>query len=142
MQSRYHRTFLCGGVVLAVLTCSRGCTRLVSQERTSIFNCLEFCCIADAVSPNLTISDLGEVVKEVCKAKDRWKFIGLELGVSKPDLDGIENDYSKVKERLLEALAKWLQSGKNTTWNALAEAVGSDMVDREDIKDKILANHF
>ena len=78
----------------------------------------------------------------MCKAKDRWKFIGLELGVSKDDLDGIESDYSKVKERLLEALAKWLQSGKNTTWKALAEAVGSDMVDREDIKDKILANHF
>ena len=78
----------------------------------------------------------------MCKAKGLWKLIGLELGVSKDDLDGIESDYLKVNERLLEALAKWLRSGKNTTWKALAEAVGSEMVDREDLKDKILTNHI
>ena len=113
----------------------------VSQERTSIFNYQELCCTADAVSPNLTDCDLGEVYDEVCKAKGKWKFIGLKLGVSKDDLDGIEKDYSSVDNKLLETLAKWLQSGENITWKALAEAVGSKMVGYTKLMGKILASH-
>ena len=74
------------------------------------------------------------------EAKDRWKFIGLKLGISKGDLDGIKSNCSDVDDRLLETLSKWLQSGKSTTWKALAKAVGSVAVGREDLKKKILVN--
>ena len=86
---------------------------------------------------------MNKVFNEVYEAKDQWKFIGLKLGVSKGDLDGIKSNYSNVedKDKLLETLEKWLQRGTNTTWKALAEAVGSVVVGREDLKENILANH-
>ena len=66
---------------------------------------------------------------------------GLKLGVPKGDLDGIKSNCSDVDDRLLETLSKWLQSGKNTNWKALAEAVGSVIVGREDLKKNILEKH-
>ena len=78
---------------------------------------------------------------EVVDAKAQWKLIGVKLGVPKGDLDGIELDCSNVDHKLMEMLAKWLQHKKNTTWKALAEAMGSVTVGREDLKERILANH-
>ena len=60
-----------------------------SQERTSL-KCCEFCFIADAVSPNLTDCDVVNVYEEECKAKDKWNFIGLKLGVFIEDIESIE----------------------------------------------------
>ena len=111
---------------------------VVSQEGTNTLKCL-LC--SDVVSPNLTTCDLSEVFEQIYEAKDQWKFIGLKLGMSKGDLDGIESNCSKVDGKLLETLAKWLQSGKNATWKALAETMGSVTVGREDLMEKIIAKY-
>ena len=52
---------------------------------------------------------------------------------SQRDLDGIKCKCSNVDDKL-ETLTKWLQSWKNTTWKALAEAMGADLVGRDDFK--------
>ena len=52
---------------------------------------------------------------------------------SQRDLDGIKCNCSNVDDKL-ETLTKWLQSGKNTTWKALAKAMGADLVGRDDFK--------
>ena len=52
---------------------------------------------------------------------------------SQRDLDSIKSNCSNVDDKL-ETLTKWLQSGKNTTWKALAEAMGEDIVGHEDLK--------
>ena len=49
------------------------------------------------------------------------------------DLDGIKSNCSNVDYKL-ETLTEWLQSGKNTIWKALAEAMGEDIVGHEDLK--------
>ena len=66
-------------------------------------------------------------------------LIGVMLGVSVGELNGIEVDCLDVDHKLLKMLTKWLQSKKNTTWKALAEAMGS--VGREDLKERVLTNH-
>ena len=52
---------------------------------------------------------------------------------SQGDLDGIKCNCSNADDKL-ETLTEWLQSEKNTTWKALAEAMGEDIVGREDLK--------
>ena len=49
------------------------------------------------------------------------------------DLDGIKSNCSNGDDKL-ETLTEWLQYGKNTTWKALAEAMGEDIVGHEDLK--------
>ena len=78
---------------------------------------------------------------EVVDAKAQWKLIGVKLGVPKGELDSINVDCSDSAHKLMEMLAKWLQRKNNTTWKALAEAMGSAIVGCEDLKERILANH-
>ena len=96
------------------------------------------CVNAGCTTSNL---DLDQVLEEVFDAKAKWKFIGLKLGVPKGELDAIQYNGSSVGEKMMETLDKWLQSGRNTTWKALAEAMGAATVCREDLKQKILLTH-
>ena len=52
---------------------------------------------------------------------------------SQRDLDSIKSNFCNVDDKL-ETLTELLQSGKNTTWKALAEAMGEDIVGHEDLK--------
>ena len=76
--------------------------------------------------------------EKVYDAKAKWKALGLKLGVPKGELDAIEYSNSSIGQKLMETLDKWLQSGRSTTWKALAEAMGTATVGREDLKQKIL----
>ena len=78
-------------------------------------------------------------MSEVFPAKAKWKFIGLKLGVRIGELNAIEG--SNAEEKLIETLAIWLRRGINTTWKALAKAMGANTVGHNDIKEYILANH-
>ena len=80
-------------------------------------------------------------MEEVVDAKAEWKLIGVMLEVPKGELNSINIDCSDAAHKLMEMLAKWLQHKKNTTWKALAEAMGSATVGHEDLKDRILRNH-
>ena len=84
--------------------------------------------------------ELDQVLEEVFDAKAKWMFIGLKLGVPKGELDVIQYNGSSVGQKLMKTLDIWLQSGRNTTWKALAEAMGADTVGREDLKQNILTH--
>ena len=88
--------------------------------------------IADAASP-INGQDLDSVLSEVFPAKAKWKFIGLNLGVPFGELDAIEDPS--------QPYAIWLRRGINTTWKALAKAMGANTVEHNDLKENILANH-
>ena len=57
--------------------------QIVVSQGTSTLNCHEFYCIADAVDLNLTVRHLDKVFVKVYETKNRWRFMGLKLGVSK-----------------------------------------------------------
>ena len=98
-----------------------------------------FIYVADAASFNLNEQDLDKVLREVFPAKAKWNFIGLELGVPIGEVQAIDGMGVDVDVKLMKTL--WLQSGKNTTWKVLAEAMGAITVEHFYIKEKILANH-
>ena len=110
---------------------------LINDNMFSPLHYPKKCVNAGCTTSNL---DLDQVLEEVFDAKAKWKFIGLKLGVPKGELDAIQYNGSSVGEKLMETLDKWLQSGRNTTWKALAEAMGAATVGREDLKQKLLTH--
>ena len=80
-------------------------------------------------------------MEEVVDAKARWMLIGVMLGIPPGELESINIDCSDAAHKLMKMLAKWLQRKNNTTWKALAEAMGSATVGRDDLKERILKNH-
>ena len=61
--------------------------------------------------------------------KVRWRDIGLELGITDPQLQTIEADNNDVTSRLTAMLREWLNGSYNTSrygepsWQRLSEAV-------------------
>ena len=78
---------------------------------------------------DLTLKDLGSVRKETFEARSKWYDVGLELGVPVDELDCIQCDHGgEAKDCHLEMLKCWLKAADSTTWAALVEALGSDVV--------------
>ena len=84
--------------------------------------------------------DVGEASKALHKAQNKWEQIGLELGVDADELESIDDTFRKNDKKLLEMLKKWLAADKNTTWNALVQALRSNTVGRNDIANEIEKN--
>lgn len=80
----------------------------------------------------LCIDDLNEVVQSLKgQVTDKWMSIGIGLGLSKTDLDKIEQSYNSLDRRLQEMLTLWLKQSYDTgkygppIWDSLIKAVGS-----------------
>ena len=84
------------------------------------------------------IKDLGTVLKEIKNVNKKWKFLGLELGLLGPTLDGISSsDYEVCK---MEMIQKWLNKEDpdcHPSWNSLAEALRSPLVQHKPIAEDI-----
>ena len=67
------------------------------------------------------------LAKVVPKIADRWKYIGIHLGLD-DDLKQIDADYQKVADKGYHVLEAWLE-GKGAgsiTWEALLKAMKAD----------------
>ena len=91
---------------------------------------------------DLSIDDLGVVNEASLDARIKWYEIGLELGISPDTLNAIkEESQSNSGTCLRNTLMYWLQNSTNRNWRALANAMSSRTVGRQDIADRILQKH-
>ncbi len=98
-----------------------------------LFSWLRLCSVHTTA---LTIADMREVKSAVYDARAKWRAIGLELGISKDDLDCIEK--SDIDRCLEEMLALWLRRPRmNPSWESLVGALKSATVDRMDVAEEI-----
>lgn len=86
------------------------------------------------LSPN----DLITVLEELHKACTKWYYIGLTLKVPASTLDGIEAQSNDPKKCLLRAVQHWLRTvDPKPTWQALADALGSCLVEEHHLASSI-----
>ena len=88
----------------------------------------------------LTSDDFREVYSILHDVRDKWRYIGLELGLKRSDLNNIEKDYgSKGNERCLEEMvAKWISMRSLVpTWKSLVRALNAKGVEEEGLADDI-----
>lgn len=84
---------------------------------------------------------MGEILKEVIGAADKWFNLGLELNLPTDVLTDIEETPQDITTRLRKMLMEWLHRSRNRTWLILAKALGSKLVARKNLMDKILAKY-
>ena len=75
--------------------------------------------------------------------KKKWKALGLQLGLKKPTLEGIEADKRDVADCKMEMLSKWLKQVDNSkpSWNSLVAALRNVLVEGSDIAKAIEAKY-
>ena len=103
-----------------------------------------FLCMAMRVSwiiqwhhNNTGIKDLLKVLEEIKDVNNKWKFLGLALGLKKPTLDSIKsNGYEECKMEMIE---KWLnkEDSCDPSWSSLVNALRNCLVEHNLIADEI-----
>ena len=100
-----------------------------------------YCCSVD-------ISNLFDILDELCHVSSKWKGVGLALRLHPDTLDTIEADHHDVASRHRAVLTMWLRKSYDTTahgepcWDLLVAAVahpfgGNDRA----LADKIAKKH-
>ena len=82
--------------------------------------------------------NLKNVFQMLYPARASWFNIGIILEVDINTLQAFEKDSDSVGETLVKVINHWLNNSIKKSWRELAEAMGSDIVNREDIKFKIM----
>ena len=71
-------------------------------------------------------------------ASSKWYDIGVMLDVDFNTLAAIKKDSDSVSEKLVAVINHWLCNSKNKSWTELANVMGSDAVQQEDLRGKSL----
>ncbi len=85
----------------------------------------------------LNDDQLGTIFKEVYGAREKWRNIGLIIGVKIGDLKVIRADHRDVDDCCQEMLYKWLTNSSERTWRILAEALENETVGFPNIAETI-----
>ena len=89
-------------------------------------------------SKDSTELNCNNVFAMLCSASASWFDIGMMLDVDFNTLATFKKDSDSVSEKLVAVINHWLCNSKNKSWTVLANVMGSDAVQREDIKRKII----
>ncbi|XP_019861308.1 PREDICTED: uncharacterized protein LOC100634667 [Amphimedon queenslandica] len=82
--------------------------------------------LQDCLNVTLSIGDLDAVFELLSNSFNRWKALGLKLGINYITLDNIKSEENKVQDCLMEMLAAWLRKQDkvvNPTWKQLIDSL-------------------
>ena len=85
--------------------------------------------------PSETMRPLRLLMQELSDVAANWMLFMTELGLKKRQLDIIDCDHPKVREKLLKALDSWLHSKRDASWADIVFAL-------QGIEEKVLASHI
>ena len=72
-------------------------------------------------------------------------MLGRRLGVSEPELDGIDHEHNHQAEKAYQMLIKWRKKkGSAATYQPLCDGLEHELVQRRDLAEKFLndGNYF
>ena len=91
----------------------------------------------------MTPRDLKSVRTAIWEARSRWSDIGIELEMSKTDLDVIQQTYTETHQCFNEMLCEWLKrTDPQPTWTALVDALKAPAVGLGQLAEEIKKNHI
>ena len=75
----------------------------------------------------MSIVDLPLLMELCAKVADKWKSIGIQLGVPHHELTSIQSynrgDYQMIRNCLIDMFYWWLNNGQDVTPKKLAQAI-------------------
>ena len=103
-------------------------------------------CITISIVSNLSDElSLRTILDTISTLAAEWFNLGVALGLSSGTLKAIESNHSKDARRCLtEMVIAWLQMKDNSqpSWQSLASALSSPLVDRIEIATMIATEHL
>ena len=94
------------------------------------------------VESKLSIDDLGDISEAVFTARTKSFKIGLKLRVPVDTLDSIAARFDDSGDKLLETLKVWLKTATKPTWQAILDALKSDIVGESNLATNIETKYF
>ncbi|CAI8025451.1 hypothetical protein GBAR_LOCUS14707 [Geodia barretti] len=92
-------------------------------------------------SKGLGEEDLGALFEALHPVSKKYNFFGLQIGVTKSEIEKIEAQHSDLDNRLLEILSVRLKNVKAITWNDIDKALRSGCVGESKVADGIRENY-
>ena len=82
------------------------------------------------------------VTQELTSVREKWQYIGEELGVEQDSLRGIHTGYPDQGDCLREVLNKRLQMGSTTTWGNIIAVLRSSHIAEFQLADHLEAKYY
>ena len=92
--------------------------------------------LRDAASP-LEEDDLKYLHEALYKVRDKFRPLGLQIGLKMSDIRAIEAKLTDPGDQLLEALSVRLKQAETLTWSDIDKALRSDCVSEGKTADDI-----
>ena len=77
----------------------------------------------------LGITDLATVLNDTYQCRAKWYNLGIQLRVDVGTLDCFQVKYGDPGDQLREVLRTWLTSSGKSTWEGMAEALNSPVIE-------------
>ena len=74
-------------------------------------------------------------------APDKWRMIGVELGIDAPTLNSIEQQYKNPNDYYYAIFDNWLRMSENPQWETILQVLVTPAVGRPDLALKIREKH-
>ena len=81
--------------------------------------------LANTITMALSKADLPNILSQLHGVRRKWYEIGLELKVSRSDLDTIKSQFTSPRDALRDVVASWLDKNPQPTWKVLTCALRS-----------------
>ena len=95
---------------------------------THVTLCMTWSVLCTGTNLGLETSDLQLIYEALFEMRAKWRPIDLKLGLTPGTLDAIEQEKSKMSNRLEAVLLDWLQVTIGATWEQLIDALRSALV--------------
>ncbi len=86
----------------------------------------------------LSLEDLLDVLTAAYPARNKWYYIGLNLGITADTLEAIKGQFDDPKDCLCEVLKPWLKGiSPRASWRALVDALRNIIVGEDKLASKL-----
>lgn len=75
------------------------------------------------------IADLATVLSELYPCRSKWYLLSIQLRVDMGSLDRFKVQYTDSRDLLREVIKTWLTTSDNPTWEAMAQALKSPIIE-------------
>ena len=80
----------------------------------------------------LNINHLVYILRATWEGRNKWKIIGIELGIPPDTLEAISRDHPQsINNCFLEMISEWLRNSREPTWEDLISALKSPLVEQQ-----------
>ena len=105
--------------------------------------CYVLCITISIISNPSDEGSLRTILESISTLTAEWFKLGVVLGLSYDTLKIIEHNYRDAHRCQMEMVIAWLRTKDNShpSWQSLASALGSPLVNRKEIAVMIAADH-